>query len=167
MRLSTSLLLAAVLGLLLAALMSAWLVRHLRRQGQAQARREALHAALARYALWVAALRSPLLAPSAGSEEAERDAALAAGQALLELQSLQLRHLPQAEPEMARLRQADAALRDFLASQQTLLQHHAEAWLASDHEARLARLALRLQAAVEALETALRQATEGGGASAR
>ena len=161
MSLSISLLLASLLGLGLAAGVSGLLVRHLRRRGEAQARQQAFRLALARYALWVAALRSPLAAgPSAAAGE-DREAAVAARAALLQLQSLQHLHLPRAEPEMARLRQADAALRDFLSRQQALLQHHAEAWLASDHEAQLARLALRLETAVEALEAAVLQATDG------
>jgi hypothetical protein len=85
------------------------------------------------------------------------EAARGAQDALLRLQALQQRHFPALEPAMARLRQADAALREFLALQEHLLLHHAEVWLASGHEARLAQLAHGLEDAVEDLERALRQ----------
>jgi len=151
-----SLLLASLLGLLLAAVTSALLIRHQQRQGQALAQQKAFQATLARYAVWVAALRSALGAGDTSTDMTE-EAAQGAQEALLRLQSLQERHFPSIEPDMARLRQSDAALREFLTLQETLRLRHAEAWLASDHEARLAHLAQKLEAALEALEEANRQ----------
>jgi len=146
-----SLLLASLLGLLLAAVTSALLIRHQQRQGQTLRQQQAFQATLARYAVWVAALRSALGAGGATTDMSE-EAAQGAREALLRLQTLQERHFPWIEPDMARLRQSDAALRDFLSLQETLRLRHAEVWLASDHEARLAHLAENLEAALEALE---------------
>lgn len=148
--------LASLLGLLLAALTSVLLIRHQHRQGQALAQQQTFQATLARYAVWVAAFRSALGAGGVTADMTE-EAACGAREALLRLQALQERHFPALEPDMARLRQADAALREFLVLQEDLRLRHAEAWLASGHEARLARLAQGLEAAVEALEGAIRQ----------
>ena len=151
-----SLFLASLLGLLLAAVTSALLIRHQRRQSQALAQQQTFQATLARYAVWAAALRSALAAGGVTTDMTE-EAARGAQDALLRLQALQQRHFPALGPAMARLGQADAALREFLALQEHLRLHHAEAWLASGHEARLAQLARGLDDAVEALERALRQ----------
>lgn len=144
------------MGLLLAAVTSALLIRHQRRQGEALARQQTFQATLARYAVWAAALRSALAAGGVTAEMTD-DAVRGAQDALLRLQALQQHHFPALEPAMARLRQADAALREFQTHQENLRLHHAEAWLASGHEARLGDLARGLEDAVEALEIALRQ----------
>ncbi len=140
-------LVALLVGLLLAAVLSGVMVRRLQRRATRQARALRLLAALGRYAVWPAALRAPL---ADEIPEAPTPALLA------EVQALQARGFPQAEPQMARLRQADGALREFLQAQQALKLRDTEAWLESDHERRLDGLCERLQAAIEALTHAVR-----------
>ena len=144
-------LVALLAGLLLAAVLSGLMVRRLRLQVMRQAHALRLLAALGRYAVWPAALRAPL---GEDLPDAPSRAALA------DVQALQGRHFPQVEPCMARLRQADAALRDFLHAQRSLKLSDAEAWLLSQHETRLDTLCQRVQSAIEALTHAVREARE-------
>ncbi len=131
--LSDSLLLALVPGIGLAAGLSLVLVRRLRHRMLTLARQRALREALARYGAWVALLHGPLAEEAQEAALPADPAAAASAQALAEAGQLQVLHFPQAEPELARLRQADASLREFLRTQADLKQRHAEAWLESDH----------------------------------
>ncbi len=152
---SESLLLALVPGVGIAAGLSLLLVRQLRRRMFTLMRQRAMRETLARYAAWVALLHGPLAEEAEEAASADDPEATASAQALAEAGQLQARHFPQAEPEIARLRQADVALREFLRTQADLKQRHAEAWLESDHEARLARLCLRAETAAQALARAV------------
>ncbi len=144
---------ALLVGLLLAAVLSGVMVRRVRLRVTQRSKALRLLAALGRYALWPAALRGPL------AEDMPDDLGDAPSRAALaEVQALQARGFPQAEPQMARLRQADAALREFLQTQQALKLRDTEAWLESDHEMRLDGLCERLQDAIEALTHAVREA---------
>ncbi len=157
---SDSLMLALVPGIGLAAGLSLVLVRRLRRRVLRVSRQRAMREALARYRAWVTLLHGPLADEAESAASADDPTARASGQALAQAGQLQALHFPEAEPEIARLRQADAALRDFLRTQADLKQRHAEAWLESDHEARLARLCLRAEAALDALARAVAPATD-------
>lgn len=137
-----------VLGLVLAGLASALLVRQLRRRVQHEAQAHALLDALSRYAVWTAAQRD-------GSARGhERATAVAA---LREARLLQARCFPALTPAFASLLDSDRRLQAFLCEQQALRVHEPEAWLDSQplpvtqelwqhHEAVLRALAQRLQA---------------------
>ena len=144
-------LMALLVGLLLAAVLSGVMVRRLQLRATQRAQALRLLAALGRYAVWPAALRAPL------GEGLAEDLPEAPSPALLaEVQALQARSFPQAGPQMARLCEADAALREFLQAQQALKLRDTEDWLESDHELRLDGLCERLQAAIQALTHAVR-----------
>lgn len=157
---SDSLLLALVPGIGLAAGVSLVLVRRLRRRALALLRQRALRHALARYRAWFALLHGPLAEEADDAGGADDPAARASLQALEQAGQLQARHFPEAGPAITRLRRADAALREFLRAQAELKQRHPEAWLESDHEARLARLCLQAESALEALARAVGPATD-------
>ena len=150
-----SLLLALVPGIGLAAGLSLVLVRRLRRRALTLLRQRALRHALARYRAWFALLHGPLAEEADDAGGADDAAARASLQALAQADQLQARHFPEARPAITRLRQADAALRQFLRAQAELKQCHLEAWLESDHKARLARLCRQAETAAEALARAV------------
>ncbi len=129
-------------GLLLAALLSAALTRHLRRRAARVRHGLVLAAALSRYSVWLAALHGPLAADVCreDAQEALRHA--------LALQRQWFGHL--AVP-LARVLEGDRELAGFLLQQQTLQTTDIERWIASSPEQDLLRLRQAQQARVAEL----------------
>lgn len=111
-----------LIGLVLIALLSAAITRHLRGHVQRHAQAQLLLDALARYALWVAAQRS---GSAMGPDRATADAALR------DARALQARCFPALEPALRDLLASDRRLHAFMREQQSLRVHDPEAWLDS------------------------------------
>jgi hypothetical protein len=114
-------------GLVLTAITSAAITRHLRRRVERRVKAVELLDALARYSGWVTAQRR-----IAFFQGEAQDSDLP----LQELCVIQQRWFPELSQEMAQLLAVHAGLVDFLRVQQALRLKDAEAWLESDHDGR-------------------------------
>jgi len=114
-------------GLVLIAITSAAITRHLRRRVERRVKAAELLDALARYSGWVTAQRRVVLL-----QGAPQDGDLP----LQEFCVIQQRWFPELSEEMAQLLAVHAGLVDFLRAQQTLRLKDTEAWLESDPDSR-------------------------------
>ncbi len=114
-------------GLVLVAIASAIIARHLRQHVLRRLNAAILLEALERYADWVANQRRSFLFE--GDDECS-------GSSLRQVRELSERWFPEARAQVQEILAVHARLVDFLERQQTLRLHDPEAWFESDHDAR-------------------------------
>ena len=135
-----------LVGLLLTALVSAFLTRTMRRREQALLLAEAL----ARHSVWVAAQRSRT------ELDLRREDA---DSALQQASAVQSRWFPRLAPELGDVMAIDQRIEGFLITQHRLRIEDPEAWLESDHDERFMALWRDYLAALDRLNEKLRAVT--------
>jgi hypothetical protein len=134
-------------GLLIIALVSAWITQRFRRGVMRRLKAVELLDALGRYSEWVAAQRRNLLFQGDVQEDAS---------ALAEVRLIVRQWFPDLAAASAQMFAVHARLVEFLSSQQALRLQDPEAWLESDHDVRFLEQWRELDVAVERMAQELR-----------
>jgi hypothetical protein len=134
-------------GLIVIALISALITRHLRRSVIRRLKAVELLDALGRYSEWVAAQRRNLLFQGDVQEDAS---------AMAEVRAIVRQWFPDLAAASAQVLAVHTRLVAFLSSQQALRLQDPEAWLESDHDVRFLEQWRELDVAVERMAQELR-----------
>jgi hypothetical protein len=145
-------------GLVIIAVISALITRHLRRRVMRRLWAAEMFDALMRYSEWVASQRTTLLFNGALQEDAS---------GLGEVCALGRQWFPDLSAQLAQICAVHTRLVEFLAGQQLLRLQDPEAWLESDFEARFLEHWRQHVASVQQMLDKLRLTAEGAEAGAQ